>query len=39
VLLCGNPDMIKEGIVALEERGLRRHKRREPGHITTEKYW
>lgn len=39
VLLCGNPDMIKDGIVALEERGLRRHKRREPGHITTEKYW
>lgn len=39
VLLCGNPEMIKDGIVALEERGLKRHKRREPGHITTEKYW
>lgn len=39
VLLCGNPDMIKDSIAVLEERGLRRHKRREPGHITTEKYW
>ncbi len=39
VLLCGNPDMIKDAMAALEQRGLRRHKRREPGHITTEKYW
>lgn len=39
LLLCGNPDMIKQGIEVLEERGLKRHKRREPGHITTEKYW
>lgn len=38
-LLCGNPDMIKDSIGVLEERGMRRHKRREPGHITTEKYW
>jgi ferredoxin/flavodoxin---NADP+ reductase len=38
-LLCGNPDMIAESVVALEQRGLRRHKRREPGHITLEKYW
>lgn len=38
-LLCGNPDMIKDSIAVLEERGMRRHKRREPGHITTEKYW
>lgn len=39
LLLCGNPEMIKDGIAVLEERGLKRHKRREPGHITTEKYW
>lgn len=39
LLLCGNPQMIKDGIALLEQRGLKRHKRREPGHITTEKYW
>lgn len=39
LLLCGNPQMIKDGIAVLEQRGLKRHKRREPGHITTEKYW
>jgi ferredoxin/flavodoxin---NADP+ reductase len=39
VLLCGNPDMILESVAVLEQRGLRRHKRREPGHITLEKYW
>jgi ferredoxin--NADP+ reductase len=39
VLLCGNPQMIKDGIAVLEQRGLKRHKRRDPGHITTEKYW
>lgn len=38
-MLCGNPEMIRDGISSLEARGLRRHKRREPGHITTEKYW
>lgn len=39
VLLCGNPDMIREGIAVLERRGLKRNRRREPGHITMEKYW
>lgn len=38
-MLCGNPDMIRDSMLCLEARGLRRHKRREPGHITTEKYW
>jgi ferredoxin/flavodoxin---NADP+ reductase len=38
-MLCGNPEMIRDGLLCLEARGLRRHKRREPGHITTEKYW
>lgn len=39
VLLCGNPDMIRDTSATLAERGLRKHRRRKPGHITTEKYW
>jgi ferredoxin--NADP+ reductase len=39
VMLCGNPAMIDEVIAILSERGLRRHRQRTPGHITTEKYW
>jgi ferredoxin/flavodoxin---NADP+ reductase len=39
VLLCGNPAMIDEITTQLVERGLRRHRQRSPGHITTEKYW
>jgi len=39
LLLCGNPAMIDEIIGQLAERGLRRHRQRTPGHITTEKYW
>jgi ferredoxin/flavodoxin---NADP+ reductase len=38
-MLCGNPEMIRDSMLCLEARGMRRHKRREPGHITTEKYW
>lgn len=38
VMLCGNSDMIEEVQQVLEPRGLRRHRRREPGHITVEKY-
>jgi len=25
--------------VVLEQRGMRRHRRREPGHFTVETYW
>jgi ferredoxin--NADP+ reductase len=39
VLLCGNPGMIDEVMAQLGERGLKRHRQRAPGHITTEKYW
>jgi ferredoxin/flavodoxin---NADP+ reductase len=39
VRLCGNPAMIDEVIAQLGARGLRRHRQRTPGHITTEKYW
>ncbi|WP_026959133.1 MULTISPECIES: ferredoxin--NADP reductase [Aliagarivorans] len=39
VMLCGNPQMISDGIEALQQKGLRKHLRREPGHITVERYW
>ena len=38
-MLCGNPGMIDDVITLLGERGLKRHRQRTPGHITTEKYW
>ena len=38
VMLCGHSGMISDAVEILEQRGLRRHKRREPGHISTEKY-
>ena len=39
VMLCGNPSMIDEVLALLAARGLRRHRQRTPGHVTTEKYW
>ncbi|HEX3776526.1 MAG TPA: ferredoxin--NADP reductase [Polyangiaceae bacterium] len=39
LMLCGNPDMILELTALLANRGLRKHRVRTPGHITTEKYW
>lgn len=39
LMLCGNPAMIDEVTALLMARGLRRHRQRTPGHITTEKYW
>jgi ferredoxin--NADP+ reductase len=39
VMLCGNPDMLKDATAALLERGLRKHRRRAPGHITVESFW
>ena len=39
VMLCGNPDMLKDASGALAERGLRKHRRRTPGHITVESFW
>jgi ferredoxin--NADP+ reductase len=39
VMLCGNPDMLKDASAALAERGLRKHRRRVPGHITVESFW
>jgi ferredoxin--NADP+ reductase len=39
VMLCGNPAMIDDAQAVLAQRGMRRHRRREPGHITVETYW
>jgi ferredoxin--NADP+ reductase len=39
VLLCGNPDMLKDASAALVERGLRKHRRRNPGQISVESFW
>jgi ferredoxin--NADP+ reductase len=38
-MLCGNPQMLKDVAAALAERGLRKHRRRSPGHITVEAFW
>jgi ferredoxin--NADP+ reductase len=39
VMICGNPSMVRDTQAVLESRGLRKNRRREPGHITTEQYW
>jgi ferredoxin--NADP+ reductase len=39
VMLCGNPDMVKDAIATLAERGMKKHRRRNPGQITVENYW
>ncbi len=39
VMLCGNPDMLREATEALKQRGLRKHRRRAPGQITVESFW
>ena len=38
-MLCGNPDMVADVTAALAERGMRKHRRRAPGHISVETYW
>jgi len=37
-MLCGKQEMISEVSALLNERGLRRHLRREPGQVSSEKY-
>lgn len=39
VMLCGNPQMVKDTSDALIARGLKKHRRFEPGQITSENYW
>ena len=38
VMICGSSAMMADAKEVLSERGLRKHLRREPGHISTEKY-
>jgi ferredoxin--NADP+ reductase len=38
-MLCGNPAMVDDTQKLLATRGMRRHRRREPGHVTVETYW
>jgi ferredoxin--NADP+ reductase len=39
VMICGNPDMVKDTSAALGRRGMKKHRRRDPGQITVENYW
>src|SRR6476620_11521089 len=38
-MLCGNPAMVDDVQKVLAACGMRRHRRKEPGHITLEAYW
>jgi ferredoxin--NADP+ reductase len=38
-MLCGNPEMVRDTTDALIARGFKKHRRRNPGHITVEAYW
>jgi ferredoxin--NADP+ reductase len=39
VMICGNPEMVTDTNEALARRGMKKNRRREPGHITVENYW
>ncbi len=39
VMLCGNPDMLRDTGEALLVRGLKKNRRNDPGHVTLESYW
>ncbi|PZD65660.1 ferredoxin--NADP(+) reductase, partial [Pantoea ananatis] len=40
VMVCGNPQMVRDTQQLLKEtRGMRKHLKRKPGHITSENYW
>ncbi|WP_411752450.1 ferredoxin--NADP(+) reductase [Serratia sp. (in: enterobacteria)] len=40
VMLCGNPQMVRDTQQTLKEKHqMRKHLRRKPGHITSEHYW
>lgn len=38
-MVCGNPDMVADTLAVLKARGLKKHRRKEAGQITTEAYW
>ncbi|HEY3328013.1 MAG TPA: ferredoxin--NADP reductase [Novimethylophilus sp.] len=39
VMLCGNPDMLRDTTGILLARGMKKNRRHDPGHITVESYW
>jgi ferredoxin--NADP+ reductase len=39
IMLCGNPDMVKDTVEVLEERGFKKNLPGTPGQITAEYYW
>ena len=39
VYICGNPEMITDVTETLKRRGMKKHRRRDPGQITVENYW
>ena len=39
IMMCGNPDMLNETEELLGQRGIKKHKRKEPGQIVVERYW
>jgi len=39
VMICGNPDMVRDTQQVLRLRGLQRNRRSHPGQITVENYW
>ncbi len=39
VMLCGNPQMVRDTKAVLEAKGLTKNLRRTPGQITMEHYW
>ena len=39
VMLCGNPEMIKEMAELLKTRDLGKHTKRRPGQVVSERYW
>jgi ferredoxin--NADP+ reductase len=39
VMACGNPDMVTDVVEALKVRGMKKHRRRDPGQVAVEPYW
>jgi ferredoxin--NADP+ reductase len=39
VMICGNPEMVKDTSEVLGRRGMKKHRRRDPGQISVENYW
>ncbi len=39
IMLCGNPQMIEDGLALLKERGMQLALTRRPGQIAVENYW